>query len=239
MNPIEELETKRRQISGESAATHAVDPATAAAPRITPAGKAADRLSQLRRAAETAQRRRTVELPDLSRAYNARIEVVLTDVQVNEILGSGLLPGDSRQVVNKFVQRSEDMTANERQKVGMIDLAKQIAEEDYGGDTMAVYSGLMQLSRAMAVLGVKEFYFNGEPNVPPITLTMERDDRDAHSLYVGLLTDRDANIISGTLWQNLEAETVEAAPFPGQVHSAGPVPTFQNVERSAFRPDGV
>jgi len=201
--------------------------------------KAADRLAKLQAAAESSQRRTRVHLPRLSTAYGAMIEADLVDVSVQEVMASGILPGNARQVVSDMIARSEELSAEDRQRVGMVEIANTIANEEYGGDLMYVYSGMLQLSRALACLGTRQILFDGEPNVPEITLSMVRDDTKAHSLYIGLLDDEDLNALSGVVWQNLEEDAREAEPFPRTVDAADAVSQIEKVRGTAARTDEV
>ncbi|MGI8547759.1 MAG: hypothetical protein ACR2M1_10545 [Gemmatimonadaceae bacterium] len=210
----DQLAQKRQEIlngregrAQESPAPHAPEPKQSRTQR------ASSKLSMLAQAASAAQQVRRVTLPDLSAAFGQLVEVELGTISVQTLLASGMLPGPAREILKSMIDRSEALTQGYRDRVGMENLVGEIADEDFGGDQVYVAGGVIQLLRALAVLGARDFYCDGEPNEPPIQLTT--DKTDTTRLYIGILTDRDVELLSGALWQGIEGVAAEATPFSG------------------------
>lgn len=172
-----------------------------------------DRLKALQDAAAAQQKRRVVRLPGLSLAYNADITVELQSLSVQQVMASGIMPGPARQILSAFLERSEELSQVHRDRVGMDNLTDAVIHEDFNGDSVYVYSGMIQLTRTLAILGARQFFFDGEPNEPPIRLT--DNEAEADKLYIGVLPDADVEILSGAVWQDLEGQAAGATPFLG------------------------
>lgn len=224
----DQIEDERRKISGDraDAATHQAAPVSPFAPTI-------DRIRRLRKATQAASRQEIVNLPGLSIAYGARVDVRLIETSMQEVVASGFLPGTSRHVVSSFIRRAEEITAEDRAKLNMDSLISDVIKEEFGGDQLEVAAGVYQLLRALAVLGVKEFLFDGEPNEPNIYLTIDRDDSRPYALYVGELPEIDVEAITTAVLANIEKESADAEPFLGSSNATGIVGTIKSIRGEA------
>lgn len=215
------------------------DPTPIADRQASPFTGSVDRIASLRKAVDVQQKTHVVNLPDLSRAYRADVSVTLIDVSVQELMASGLLPGPSRRAVQAMIKKSEELTAEEQKKINMESLMRSVIKDEYQGDAVEVYGGVMAMIRAFSVLGVKEFLFDGEPNEPKIILTMDRNDPRRHSLYVGDLTDADVNAIGTAVFANIEGDASGAAPFPASGNTPNVVSTISRLRGETFNPSDV
>lgn len=236
------LAAKRQEVLDRKAGKR---PESATRPKTARERKrgAADILTQLTEAAQSAERANSIRLHDLSRAYTAKmgtdIEVAATvrALDPREIFASGLLPGPAREVINSFIARSEELTQAQRDNVGLADLALEIAEEEFDGDTVAVMGGFMDLTKALACLGTRELTFNGEPHATPVQLTVDKGDPTR--LYIGILTKDDVETIASAVWGASEEEAREAGPFPDPSDAADAVSALQAVEPATERASSV
>lgn len=201
----------------------------------SPTKRTGSKLRLLAEAAGRAKHVSRVTLPGLSAAFGEHVEVDLQTISVQTLIASGLMPGGARKVIKSMIERSEELTKSNRDAVGMQDLVNRISEEDFNGDDVEVATGVAQILQALAVLGAKDFYCDGEPNYPPITLTL--DPNDNTRLWIGKLPQGDVEILSGQLWQNLEGDASVAEPFPGKGDATNPLRAVEPIRPQAERSD--
>lgn len=181
--------------------------------RKGPAGK----LSSIVTGMQALRQRSMVELADVGRAlslqsgYTRRVEVEIGTVPLRAVLASGILPPEGRRLTQAMLARSEEITKMQREKVGLDDMFQKIVEQEYDGDAVDAATGSLQLSMALACLGVKNFYDNGEADNPPLRLVMNEND---FGFWVGLLSDAEVTEVSNAVWARMEEDAKAAEPFP-------------------------